>query len=150
MIKAKQNRLATTILCLMLLMAILVPLGTISVHAAGNYSDSLFEDKVNEYDCIGEATTHFRGKWDYTSSYAYNMKSSCDFTEVNVLGAYTEMPGVDFYDCTYGAPKNLPIGEAYYLPNLVKENGYDNGGLEVMFPIGSEPYIYVWWSPDSI
>ena len=133
--------LATGLLCLM--RTCLISAG---VQAAGNISDTLYE--YTEYgDHLIQVTTDYREKWDDTSCYAYNMKSNCDITKVEVLGLNDPRYGA--YHCTYGPYKSLPRGAAYYFPNLVYERGYDNACLTFHFnKIGA--YLYVWWSPDSV
>lgn len=102
-------------------------------------SDTLYE--YTEYrDHLIEVTTSGRAKRDNTSSYAYNMKSNCDITKVEVWGLND--PQHAAHQCTYGPYKSLPRGAAYYFPNLVYERGYDNACLTFHFnKIGA--YLYV-------
>lgn len=116
-----------------------------TANAAGNWTDTLFKfESTRNYYAAG---TEFRGKWDYTSCYAYNQKSSINFQEVEVVGRY----GNSTQLCTYGSPKGLPIGSAYYFPNLVKERGYTQAALNFChWDNYTAVNYYVWWSPDSI
>ena len=124
----------------------------VSVSAEGNWKDTLFKSAGTS---SGEISTKARNKRDYSSSYAYNMKSTCElYTEVLGCADDESSPkATEIYaggDCTYGAHKKIPIGAAYYLPNLVKEKGYKSAILHFKFPSVTIQSLYVWWSPDSI
>lgn len=121
-----------------------------NVCMASNWQDKLYECTNNVQGVqLTELPTSYESKEDYSSSYGYNDKSNTNITKVLVVGNNN---GSNAYvDCTYGNYKDLPIGQAYYFPNYVKERGYDNAGL-VMWPAYGDygMYIHVWWSPDSI
>ena len=114
-------------------------------HADGNWTDTLYEyTNTSPVVEITDAVTEYRDKLDYSSSYAYNDASNTNIERVFVLG-----PG--YVDRTYGAYKNLPIGQAYYFPNLVKETGENSAALKFWPYYGKQGmYLHVWWSPDSI
>ncbi|MCB6141860.1 hypothetical protein LI288_02200 [Lachnospira pectinoschiza] len=128
--------------------------------AAGNYKDTVHEE-YNSTDLV-EVTdigTEQRGKWDYTSSYAYNKNSNTDFDAVFVYGSYNEdndpscgEPAYDgLHNCTYGETLDLPMGCSRYFPNTVKEEGYECASLRIWPDYGGKGmYIYFLWSPDSI
>jgi hypothetical protein len=128
--------------------------------AAGNYKDTVHEE-YNSTDLVEvtDIITEPRGKWDYTSSYAYNKSSNTDFEDVFVYGSYYEdndpsygEPAYDgLHDCTYGSRKDLPVGRSGYFPNTVKEEGYECASLRIC-PVygGKGMYVCFLWSPDSI
>lgn len=121
---------------------------TNSVSAAGNYHDTLYE-YIEGGATFTQVTTPLREKWDYTSSYAYNMKSNTDIDKVKVGGSEGPTLQDVVYDCTYGSPRSLLMGRSGYFPNLVKEREYDYACLTFEFyKVGA--YLYIWWSPDSI
>ena len=127
-------------------------------YADGNWTDTLYEYTNSYWGVqITDAPTERREKWDDSSSYAYNDASNTDIMQVRVYGAFaTGQPE----DCTYGTPKSLPRGAAYYLPNLVYEYGEgiyshkpDYTHAFLMFhPVNGLQgmYLHIWWSPDSI
>lgn len=119
---------------------------TTGAQAAGNIKDTLYE-YTEHADHLLQVMTPERQKLDYTSSYAYNMKSNCKIDTVKVFGSPKPYGGA--HNCTYGTPKSLPIGAAYYFPNLVKENGYNYATLQLNFN-KIKAYLYIWWSPDSV
>lgn len=135
-------------------------ISSVTMFAGASYQDELVELATAKTRNSAAVRTRMREKEDYTSSYAYNMKSTVGFSGVVVLGSnqYTGQSVLSYhwddrapytFDCTYGAKKSLPKGAAYYFPNMVKERGYKYAGLELQYNYGN-PYIYVWWSPDSI
>lgn len=85
------------------------------------------------------------------------MLQNTDIMQVRVYGAFATG---QHEDCTYGTPKSLPRGAAYYLPNLVYEYGEgiyshkpDYTHAFLMFhPVNGLQgmYLHIWWSPDSI
>lgn len=114
-------------------------------YADGNWSDTLYEYTNNSpFVEITDAVTEYREKQDDSSAYAYNDASNTDIERVFVLG-----PG--YVDRTYKPYKNLPIGQAYYFPNLVNECGEKNAALKFWPYYGKQGmYLHIWWSPDSI
>lgn len=123
---------------------------TLFGNAAGNWSDTLYEySNTSSVVQITDAYTDAREKWDYSSSYAYNDASNTDIIQVRVKGGHTISNS--FNECTYGTPKSLPIGQAYYFPNTVKENSYSYARLIFCPANGLKGmYLHIWWSPDSI
>ena len=132
-----------------LLSALMITTGAATVTTrAGNISDTLFEFEANGQDLLA-VDTEYREKWDYTSCYAYNMKSDTDIAKVFVKGT-DQVPYYTEWACTYGTPKNLPIGAAYYFPNTVKEQGLSYARLQFHPQNGYDCYLYIWWSPDCV
>ena len=128
--------------------------------AAGNYKDTVHEE-YNSTDLVEvtDIITGQRGKWDYTSSYAYNKNSNTDFDAVFVYGSYNEdndpscgEPAYDgLHNCTYGETLDLPMGCSKYFPNTVKEEGYECASLRIWPDYGGKGmYVYFLRSPDSI
>lgn len=121
-----------------------------NVCMASNWQDKLYVCTNDNPDIqLTELLTTYERKEDYTSSYAYNDLSNTNISKVYVVGNYNGSN--EYVDCTAGSYKNLPIGQAYYFPNYVKERGYDNGGL-LFWPAfgGYNMYVHILWSPDSI
>ncbi len=115
---------------------------------ASNWRDKEFEfENRNSNLVLYPFGTPSEAKEDDSSAYAYNDKSDQALIRVEVWGEMSAT-GV-MSDCTYGSYKNLPVGQAYYFPNYVNENGYDMAFLN-MYPSLSTFYIHLWWSPDSI
>lgn len=117
--------------------------------ANGNWKDTLLEFKGSKDTEYWGIATEDRSKTNATSAYAYNDKSNVSFTKVSVVSPSYTVPSV-WDDFTYGAHKRLPIGAAYYLPNLVYEKGRRVCSLEFEHNWKAGVYIHVWWSPDSI
>ena len=113
-------------------------------YAEGNWTDRLYEyTNTSSVVEITDAVTPYRAKEDYSSSYAYNDASNTNIDRVFVLGGYV--------DRTYGAYKSLPIGQAYYFPNLVKEKKENSAALKFWPAYGKQGmHLHIWWSPDSI
>lgn len=151
MLHSRKIGKSSKLFCLFLVLTLLLSATTLMAGAAGNYHDTLFEASADTY--AGELETVCRNKLDSSSSYAYNMKSSCAVTAFVYGCAYAEghpnaLPYFA-YNCTYGSAKTIPVGAAYYLPNLVKERGYQSACLIFNFPSGWNN-LYIWWSPDSV
>ncbi len=117
--------------------------GIINAEAAGNYTDEDF----NFYTHVAGAGrfTGMRGKWDYTSSYVYNTNSDYAL-KVNVWGGSST--GVH-QDVSLEPYKQVNVGVASYLKNLVKEEGYNYCALQLL-QTGQGWRIIGKWSPDSI
>jgi len=136
------------VICVLGVLLTIVSAVVVTSNAAGNYTDTLFK---YEFTSSSRTTAHteFRGKWDYTSSYAYNYNSNVKINSVLVQAPVS----IYFLDCTYGQPQDLPIGYAKYLPNLVKEKGYNEAKLCFIFTPKTPPTktsLCILWSPDSI
>jgi hypothetical protein len=118
-----------------------------NIKAAGNYKDERFYQYYNGDG--SDVFTPFRAKLDYTSSYSYNNRSTYGYT-ANVYGDYTKYgSGIGTY-CTYGTPRHLSVGQAKYLPNLVKERGYNYAQIGMMSDSHNPSIFDMLWSPDSI
>lgn len=129
-----------------LAITIVSSLGLSSVSAAGNYHDTKFQFQYNGDG--SDVFTSKRTKLDYTSSYVKNRYSKYGFT-TNVYGSNDYSNYIGTY-CTYGPPVHVSVGQAKYLPNLVKERGYDNAQIGITSDSHSPSFIEGLWSPDSI
>ncbi len=144
--KRKRNSVRAKIGSLLFVFVMLLSSGLCSAGAAGNYQDTLIKF---EYDGSGsDVGTPARQKLDYTSSYIYNKASDYKFSRVLVHGCFGTSGSS--YDCTYGVPKEVKVGEAKYLPNMVKEWGYTYARLVIMPGSHAKHHIYALWSPDSV
>lgn len=113
-------------------------------QAAGNYHDSVFEYEIDTDICeITDIQTPLRGKWDYTSSYVYNNRSTEEISYIRIVSE-------DGTNCTYGQSQRCAVGVAKYLPNLIKESGYSYARLIFEPYDGHHGFIHILWSPDSI
>lgn len=122
-------------------------IGLSPVSAASNYTDTIFEFHYNGDG--GDRTTDKREKRDYSSSYVYNKWSTYGFA-AKVLGSkYYSSNGVGSY-CVAGPIPHVGVGEAKYLPNYVKERGYNYAQIQMMSDSHSSSYMGGLWSPDSI
>lgn len=148
MLKSRKNSKLVKITVLVCVVAMIISTCIISA-SAGNWSDTLHEHRTPTGMYLQFSNTIFRAKQDYSSAYAYNYKSNTDIATVNVLGNSIES-AYNYDVCNYGNAKNLPIGAAYYLPNTVKEEGYNYAALQMIPTTKLNAYLYVWWSPDSI
>lgn len=116
-----------------------------NIKAAGNYKDTRF---YHYYNGDGsDVFTPLRAKLDYTSAYSKNDYSTYGYT-TNVYGS-NGGSGIGTY-CTYGTPRHISVGQAKYLPNLVKERGFNNARLGMMSDSHNPSIINMLWSPDSI
>ena len=131
-----------------LLSALMITTGAAVTTRTGNISDTLFEFEADGMSIIA-VDTEYRAKLDYTSCYAYNMKSATDIAKAYIKGT-DSLPYVTEKACTYGTPKNLPLGAAYYFPNTVKEQGLNYARLQFHPVNGDDCYLYIWWSPDCV
>ena len=132
-----------------LLSALMITTGATTITTrSGNISDTLFEFEANGMSIVA-VDTEYREKLDYSSCYAYNMKSDTDIAKVHIKGTDT-LPYYYEKACTYGTPKNLPIGAAYYFPNTVKEQNLNYARLQFHPVDGNDCYLYIWWSPDCV
>ena len=122
-----------------------------SVTSKATYHDSAFRYTINsdEYETT-DVYTGSRSKDDYSSAYVYNRYSQSEISYIRVMGATNDATEGPLYNMTYGTAKSCPVGEYRYLPNLVKENGYNYAGLMFDPGNGYHNYISILWSPDSI
>ena len=116
-----------------------------TAFAAGNYSDTWFEFYTDNSG--GDYLTPIRGKWDYTSSYVYNNNSDCGI-RVNVMGCSANGRTMDY--CSVNGLEQVELGQWKYLPNWVKERGYNYCRLMVTAAYHYPVHLQCLWSPDSI
>lgn len=139
-----KNLITKTSIIMALFTVILFTYGN-PIKAAGNYHDTRFYQYYNGDG--SDVFTPFRGKWDYTSSYSKNDKSTFGYT-ANVYGSNVTS-GIGTY-CTYGRSQHISVGQYKYLPNLVKERGYNYAQLGMMSDSHNPSIFNMLWSPDSI
>ena len=153
------------ILCICLIISL--TLFSLPSSAAGNYHDTYVHVRAWEYSDGCQNYSEYREKWDYTSSYAKNYKSTTYSITVwvtrtnNLSDPWGGTKNNDITDRYYGsikqnwimsATKNCKVllpGQATYLPNYVKEDGYKYAGIGFTIP-ESFGTIDIAWSPDSI
>lgn len=116
------------------------------IKAAGNYRDRRFYEYYNGDG--SDVFTEYRAKMDYTSSYSNNNRSTYGYT-ANVYGSFVDDNSIGAY-CTYGTPRHLSVGQAKYLPNLVKERYYNYAQIGMKSDSHNPSIFDMLWSPDSI
>ena len=142
-----------------MVLASLLTVCGLPVSARGNVSDSIIQIQAYLNDGGTPWQSEFRPKWDYTSSYVKNDNASGGSLLCWVNRSHTETNYSDdtvdrYYGyLTYnGASQNAKTVYPncyYYLPNYVKEDGYEYAGLGYI--MNSEGVYYkIYWSPDSI
>ncbi|WP_071396583.1 DUF2712 domain-containing protein [Bacillus tuaregi] len=122
-------------------------IGMSSASAAGNYKDTPFKFYYN-----GDGSDRFtdmREKRDYTSSYVHNYGSNYGYSVIVYGSKNYSSSGIGTY-ATAGPIPHVGVGEAKYLPNYVKERGYNYAQLGLMSDSHSASVMAGEWSPDSI
>ncbi len=116
---------------------------SMTVSAAGNYTDTGYSFKVS----TSVKYTPFREKLDNTS--ASIKVTSGDYVIARVYGKTGPLGGKA--DCTYGTPKTVGVSSSYtYLPNTVYESGYSYACLGLTSASGTSFTSAGVWSPDSV
>lgn len=105
--------------------------------SAGNFQDTYYDYNSGQYGFA----TDTRTKEDYTSSYIWHKGYDNAYVEVRSTGVNLSANGGHYY---------VSAGSSAYLPNYVKENGYNNCYLYITPASGSASRMYGQWSPDSV
>ena len=148
MIKRRKRSKALSLFICMMTAILFISYVGMNAEATGNITDTPFYFSGTSMYTM----TDPRDKWDYTSSYVYsNSSSTRSITEVRVFGCVLYSGTVvSSVDCTFGDPVEVQPGEYKYLPNLVKESGYNYARLQLYVDSSAYKYIFGVWSPDSV
>lgn len=124
-------------------------LGMMSAEGAGNITDRKFGFNYHDAE-LRPVAVGSEAKLDYTSCYVYN-RDSYQAIKVDVWA--TNRQGLTYSlneNCNASGTKIVNKGYSMYLPNYVKERGYNYCTL-LVGPYGNySTYIGGLWSPDSI
>lgn len=127
----------------------------IPASAAGNYKDTLWTVEAINNSGGTPYSSAWRTKADSSSAWCENKTTSGGSLKVWVNCKNNKSSKVDRYygSMSYnGATKNtrtLQKGEGCYLPNYVKEDGYNYAGIGFVMNRENVKYTFA-WSPDSI
>lgn len=135
----KKVSMKNMVICSLFLVMVLSAFYAGDVLAVGNVKDTPYS--FNYTGDGGDLYTPYRDKRDYTSAYAYNRGT--------VHGHFSVLNG--FTNYTYGASHyRINVGQARYLPNLIKESGLNWCRLRITPATHSRTRIFGLWSPDSV
>lgn len=131
----------------------------LSANAAGNINDTIVYKEANQNSGGTPYRSAWRGKWDYTSAYCMNTTTSGGSATVWVHRTNNSKTSSQYTVDRYygkwsynGATRNSKTvyrGKYVYLPNYVKEDGYNYAALGYIMNKEGVKYK-MWWSPDSV
>lgn len=131
-------------------MGIMIMASAGSMVYASNYTDTFEVLSLDETVGEAEAYTRGRAKEDTTSGYIKWASSTGNLSYTAALVACDSNGGNTHYENFKIIHREICEDDEVYLPNYVKESGYNYAAIKTM-SMHEVPYtIRFWWSPDSI
>ena len=125
-------------------------MGIMIMASASNYHDTSAVLSLDETVGIGEAYTNGRAKEDATSGYIRWSSSTGNLSYTAALVACDSNGGSTYYENFRIIYREVTEGDEIYLPNYVKESGYNYAAIKTLSEYQVPYTIRFLWSPDSI